>query len=85
MLWLDVFSKEVTPFIIVAQEIVDHEEYIRNVLTIPLKYGKKDLWKHWTFQQDGAKPHVHHLTQNGAGTTFHRSEIKIIEHRIVKI
>jgi len=63
MVWLGVCSKGVTPLVIFDQGSVDHAEYIQNVLPIALKYGTKTFGEHWIFQQDGAKPHVHHLTQ----------------------
>jgi hypothetical protein len=63
MVWLGVCSKGVTPLVILDQGTVDHVEYIQKVLPIALKYGNNTFGEHWTFQQDGAKPHVHHLTQ----------------------
>jgi len=63
MVWLGVCSKGVTPLVIFDQGSVDHAEYIQNVLPIALKYGTKTFGEHWIFQQDDAKPHVHHLTQ----------------------
>jgi hypothetical protein len=59
MVWLDVCFKGVTPLFIFDQGTVDHAEYIQNALPIALKYGNKTFGKHWTFQQDGGKPHVH--------------------------
>jgi hypothetical protein len=55
--------KGVTPLVIFHQETVDHAVHIQNVLPIALKYGNKTFGEHWTFQQNGAKPHVHRLTQ----------------------
>jgi len=63
MVWLGVCSKGVTPLVTFDQGIVDHVEYIQNVFPVALEYGNTTFGKHWTFQQDGAKPHVHHLTQ----------------------
>ncbi|CAF3279618.1 unnamed protein product [Rotaria sp. Silwood2] len=63
MIWLGVCSKGVTPLVILDQGTVDHVEYIQKVLPITLEYGNKTFGEHWTFQQDGAKPHAHHLTQ----------------------
>ncbi|CAF5226164.1 unnamed protein product, partial [Rotaria magnacalcarata] len=37
---------------------------------VALKYGNKTFGKHWTFQQDGAKPHIHHLTQTWCQDNF---------------
>lgn len=33
------------------------------MLRVALKYGNKLFGEDWTFQQDGARPHTHHLTQ----------------------
>jgi len=63
MVWLGVCSQGVTPLVILDQGTVDHVKYIEKVLPIALKYGNDTFGDHWIFQQDGAKPHVHHLTQ----------------------
>ncbi|CAF4593467.1 unnamed protein product, partial [Rotaria magnacalcarata] len=39
------------------------QKYIKEVLPVALKSGKKMLGKNWTYQQDGATPHTHHLSQ----------------------
>ena len=70
MVWLDVWSEGVTLLVIFDQGIVDHEVYIQNVLPVILKYGNKTFREHWTFEQDGAKPHVHHLTQKWCQDNF---------------
>ncbi|CAM4833271.1 unnamed protein product [Rotaria magnacalcarata] len=49
---------------------VDHVEYIEKVLPIALKYGYDAFGKHWIFQQDGAKPHIHHLTHKWCRDKF---------------
>ena len=63
IMWLGVCSKRVSPMLIFKEEMVDHDRYIREVLPVALKYGNQTLESHWTFQQDGARPHIHHLTQ----------------------
>ena len=63
MVWVGVCSRGVAPLIILDQGTVDHVEHIEKVLPIALKYGNDKFGEHWTFQQDGAKPHLHHLTQ----------------------
>jgi hypothetical protein len=60
MAWLGVCSKGVTPLVIIEQGTVDHVEYIQKVLPVVLKYGNKTFGEHLTYQQDGAKPNVHH-------------------------
>jgi len=63
MVWLGVCSKGVSPLVIFEQGTVDHERYIKEVLPVALKYGNHVFGNDWTFQQDGAKPDTHHLTQ----------------------
>ena len=63
MVWLGVCFKGVTTLVIFDQGTVDHTEYIQNVLRVALKYGNNTFGDHWLFQQNGAKPHIHHLTQ----------------------
>ena len=63
MIWLSVCSKEVSPIVIFDEGTIDHVRNIREVLPVVLKYGDDILESYWTFQQDGAMPHVHHLTQ----------------------
>jgi hypothetical protein len=70
MVWLGVCSKGATPLVIFDQGTVDHVVYIQKVLPIALKYGNKIFGEHWIFQQDGAKPHVHHLTQKWCRDNF---------------
>ena len=63
MVWLGTCSKGITPLVILNKGTVDHAVYIEKVLTIALKYGNEVLGSDWIFQQDGAKPHSHYLTQ----------------------
>lgn len=59
MVWLAVCSKGVSPIVIFYEGTIDHARYIREVLPVALKYGKDILGTCWTFQQGGAKPHIH--------------------------
>jgi hypothetical protein len=70
MVWLGVYSKGVAPLVIFDQGTVDHAEYIQKVLPVALKYGNETFGEHWIFQQDGAKSHVHHLTQKWCKDNF---------------
>ena len=63
MAWFGVCSKGITPLVILHRGTVDHVEYIEKVLPISLKYGNDAFVEYWTFQQDRARPHIHHLTQ----------------------
>lgn len=62
MVWLGVCSKGLTPLVI-FDGTVNHEVYIEKALHIAKNYGNNIFGEKWTFQQDGATPHTHHLTQ----------------------
>ena len=50
--------------------IVDYDYYIKKVLPVALKYGNKVFGDDWIFQQDGAMPHQHYLTQKWCQENF---------------
>ena len=52
------------------QGTVDHDRYIKEVLPVALKYGNHVFGNDWTFQQDGARPHTHRLTQQWCHDNF---------------
>ncbi|CAF3799698.1 unnamed protein product [Rotaria sp. Silwood1] len=70
MVWLGVCSKGISPLVIFEEGPVDHARYIDEVLPVTLKYGNKTFGGDWTFQQDGAKPHIHYLTQEWCRNNF---------------
>jgi len=49
---------------------MDGEKYIRQVLPGALKCGNNMLGNNWTYQHDGAKPHIHHLRQKWCADHF---------------
>ena len=63
-------TKGTTPLVILDEGTVDHTVYIKNVLLVALKYGNETFGRHWFFQQDGAKPHSHNLTQQWCQDNF---------------
>ena len=63
MVWLGACSKGITPLVVFEKGTLDHDRYIKEVLPMALKYGNKVFGNDWTFQQDNARPHIHHLTQ----------------------
>ena len=63
MAWLGACSKGISPLVIFEEGTVDHARYIKEVLTVALKYENKVFGNDWTFQKDGATPHIHQLTQ----------------------
>ncbi|CAF3402410.1 unnamed protein product [Rotaria socialis] len=70
MVWLGACSKGLTPLVILDEETVDHTVYIEKVLPVALKYGNQFFGSDWVFQQDGAKPHSHHLSQKWCRDNF---------------
>lgn len=70
MVWLAACSKGVSPLVILNEGTVDHAVYIEKVLPVALKYGNKVFGSDWVFQQDGARPHSHHLTQKWCRDNF---------------
>ena len=56
--------------VILDKGTVDHSCYIKNVLSVALKYANDVFGNKWIFQQDGANPHQHHLTQEWCRDNF---------------
>ena len=63
MVWLGACSKGIMPLVILDEGTVDHTVHIKKVLPVALKYGNETFGRDWILQQDGATPHLHHLTQ----------------------
>ena len=63
MVWLGTCSPGLTPLVILDKTSVNHEIYIKKILPVALKFGNKMLGDNWIYQQDGATPHTHQLTQ----------------------
>ena len=70
MAWLGACSKGITPLVILDDGTVDHDYCIKIVLPIALKYGNNAFGDDWIFQQDGAMPHQHYLTQKWCQENF---------------
>ena len=70
MVWLGVCSKGVSPLMIFEKGTVNHHRYIREVLPVALKFGNDMFGNDWTFQQDGAKPHIHGNSQGWCANNF---------------
>ena len=71
MVWLGVCSKGVSPLVIFEKGTVDYSRYIREVLPVALEFGNDMFGNDWTFQQDGAKPHIHEKSQEWCANNFH--------------
>ena len=48
---------------ILDKGIINHEQYINEVLPVALKSGNHMLGQGWLFEQDNATAHTHNLTQ----------------------
>lgn len=70
MVWLGVCSKGISPLVIFDKGTINHDVYIKKVLKVALKYGNKVFEDDWTFQQDGATPHTHAITQKWCYDNF---------------
>ena len=70
MVWFGACSKGISPFVIFEEGTVDHARYIKEVLLVAPKYGNKVFDNDWTFQQDGARPDIHQLTQQWCQDEF---------------
>ena len=77
MVWLSACSKGITPLVIFEEGTLDHNRYIKEVLPVALKYGNKVFGNDWTFQQDNARPHIHHLTQKWCRDLHRRGPLAI--------
>ena len=63
MVWLGVCSKGVSPLVTFESDTLDHDQYIKEMLPVALKYGNDMFGDDWTFQQDDAKAHIHEKSQ----------------------
>ena len=63
MMWLGAYSKGISLLVIFEEGTIDHARHIKEMLPVALKYGNRVFDNDWTFQQDGATPHIHQLTQ----------------------
>ncbi|CAF2225095.1 unnamed protein product [Rotaria magnacalcarata] len=70
MVWLGACADGLTTPGNLENGTMDAEVYINEVLPIALECGDKALGDDWTYQQDGARPHKHHLTQEWCAKHF---------------
>ena len=55
---------------IFESDSLDHDRYIKEVLPVALKYANDMFEDDWTFQQDGARPHIHENSQECCAKNF---------------
>ena len=70
MVWLRVCCKGVSPLVIFESDTLDHDRYIKKVLPVDVKYDNDMFVDDWTFQQDGAKAHIHEKSQEQCAKNF---------------
>ena len=63
MVWLGVCGEGLTSLVILEDGTMNAERYIEEILPVALKCGNKMFGNNWTYQQDGARPHIHSLSQ----------------------
>ncbi|CAF4173418.1 unnamed protein product, partial [Rotaria magnacalcarata] len=63
MVWLGVYSEGLSVPVIFEDGSMDAQRYIDEALPIALECGNEMLGEYWTYQQDGARPHIHYLSQ----------------------
>ena len=65
MVWLGVCGEGLTSPVILEDGTMNAERYIEEILPVALKCGNN-----WTYQQDGARPHIHSLSQRWCDDHF---------------
>ena len=70
MIWLTVCSQGATPLVLFEKGTLDHHRYIKEVLSIVLRYGNSKFGNSWTFQQDNGTLHTHQETQEWCSQHF---------------
>ncbi|CAF2979203.1 unnamed protein product [Rotaria sp. Silwood2] len=70
MVWLEVCGEGLTVMVITEDGTMNAERCMNDVLPIALKSSYKMMGNNWTFQQDGARPHTHHLSQKWCADRF---------------
>ena len=59
-----------TPLVAFEEGTRDYDRYTKEVFPMALRYSNKIFSKYCIFQQDGTRPHVHHLTQKWCRNHF---------------
>ena len=49
MVWLAVCSEGVAPLVLFEKSTLDHDRYIKEVLSVMLRYGNSKFGNNWTF------------------------------------
>ncbi|CAM4837760.1 unnamed protein product [Rotaria magnacalcarata] len=70
MVRLGVCAQGLTEPVIIEHGTVNAERYINEVLHIALRSRNRMLRDDWTYQQDGAKPHIHKMVKKWCADHF---------------
>ena len=70
MVWLAVWSEGVASLVLFEKGTLDHHRYIKEVLSVVLRYGNSKFGNNWTFQQDNRTPYTHQETQEWCSQHF---------------
>ena len=63
--------KAPTPLVVFEEDTLDHDQYIKEVLSVALSYGSESLWQlYCTFQQERKRPSIYHVTQKWCRNHF---------------
>ena len=62
MVRLAVCLESVASRVLFEKDTLDHHHYIKEVLSVVLRYGNSKVGNNWTFQQDNGTPHTHQET-----------------------
>ena len=64
MVRLSVWSEGVVPLVLFEKGTLNHHRYIKEVLSVALRYRNSKFGNNWTFQQDNGTAHTHQETQD---------------------
>ena len=67
---MDACAKCLTTPVMFENKTMNAEVYINEVRPIALECDNKMLGSNWTYQQDGARSHIHHLSQEWCAKHF---------------
>ena len=70
MVWLVVWLEGIAPLVLLDKDILDHHRYIKDILSVALRYGNSKFGNNWIFQQDNGTPHTHQEMQEGCSQHF---------------
>ena len=70
MMWLGAYGEGLTSPVILEDGTMNAEGYIEEILRVALKCENKMLGNNWTYQQDGARPHIHSLSRRWCADHF---------------